>query len=438
MDLAGVSSELFQAQEHLLKLRASIGSSRDKSGGVETRPLPAQKGDVSRPPDNPALDTPAQAMTKKLGASNQPLSPGQGNRPSWSLTNTQQALKAARRHAGLESTYTAVNDHSGPDWQAMAEQARTKLQEVVTRPKTDQTAAQGVRTYPTLSLAALKGGNATTYRIWLLARHFDGDGRGYVYFDEFKNAITAENSHLQVFTRQRAGQIFREGEGLFWTFEADRDGRERLRYAGAAQLAAALGVERLAGDPVFLDPEILTANIGRFKADLYASFHAGRADEKGGGRPISRAVQEELTGHSTRTLQRYDRRANMRKRANFVLNGRYTAEEAQEQGWEHGQAVFEFTDHKGKQGRPGSTYVARQLPNSYTVIMPTGGRGRQREINRNLTHPRDNGARGAAQVRIFHDNPVAAAKAFNRRPDLPNYWPYRAGSAGQFWGVISM
>jgi hypothetical protein len=69
-------------------------------------------------------------------------------------------------------------------------------------------------------------------------------------------------------------RLLAEGEGLFWTAEADR-----IWLKGQARVAAALAVERLTGRPVAVPLDVFLGRIGDLKAHLYTTFHSSRAGE---------------------------------------------------------------------------------------------------------------------------------------------------------------
>jgi hypothetical protein len=212
----------------------------------------------------------------------------------------------------------------------------------------------------------------------------------------------------------------------------------RLRYSGAAALAESLRVERLHGSPIYLPSGVVVGRLGKFKAALYAAWHAGRgqADERR-PRPISRATLAAKSGVSARTLQRYDQRAGVERQRHMAVGGRYNEKAAQEHAWQRGRAAFTFTDYQGRQGRAGGVYLAHNLPNSYEANLSRAARGRQRKINRRLNQPRDSVARGAGAARIFHSGGAAASQAYNRQPDRDAYWPmHQARGDGRVWAII--
>jgi hypothetical protein len=392
------------ANRRLIELRAQLASSAGRDGQGEAR-------------------TPAAG-----GGQRQTAPGGRG----WEMENAQRLLAEHRRRVGLQP---AERRSEGP---ALFEPVAPAEDEA--KPAAAQAAGEGpgVRSYPDLSLAALSAGEASTYRVWLLARHLRGDG--WVDVGELKDALTAPGSPLRTFTsRQRVGQLIAQGERIgYWRLE--RGGR-RLRYLGAAALARRLGVDRLSGRPVYLPLSAVTGGTAALKAGLYASFHAGRTEEGGEGRPISRDVLQAVTGQSRTTLWRYERAAGVAKRRNIVVTRPHSRAAAEEAAWRHGQAAFAFYDATGQHGRPGRFYLARTLPNSYRSALEQAPRGRLRKTNRSLKscHPCGLWARGAGRrfERLFHSDGGAAGKAFDRDPERPAFWPLgRARSGSGLWAAI--
>ncbi len=97
---------------------------------------------------------------------------------------------------------------------------------------------------------------------------------------------------------------------------------------------------------------------------------------------------------------------------------------AQEQAWQHGQALFPFTDFRGKQGKAGQTYHAWQLPNNYFGPHAHMGRGRVRHHNRQLADLRHKGDAGNGQrverVRRYFGNGAEAGRGWGNAAATPN------------------
>ncbi|MCZ7672381.1 MAG: hypothetical protein M5U34_37280 [Chloroflexi bacterium] len=149
-------------------------------------------------------------------------------------------------------------------------------------------------------------------------------------------------------------------------------------------MAAGLGVARLKGSAIALPLSVLLEPIGLVRAHFYASFHSSRTSQAGQTTPISRAALTAVSGVCRRSQHAYERRAGVRVRPNIAVGAPLNAHTAQAAAWHHGRAAFVFTDKHGKQGKPGRQYLAWRLPNSYADPHTRLGRGRQRQLNRQL------------------------------------------------------
>ena len=101
--------------------------------------------------------------------------------------------------------------------------------------------------YADIGLAMLRRGLAAPGRLWLLLRHLDGDGRGWVTVAEARARLTGKGAPLRICGWRQLRNLLRQGQGIFW----ERDG-ERIWYRSTLRVADALGVERLTGRPVDL------------------------------------------------------------------------------------------------------------------------------------------------------------------------------------------
>lgn len=247
-----------------------------------------------------------------------------------------------------------------------------------------------IKLYPSLALALLKREQVACGRVWLLLRSLDKAGRGWLAPDEVRRVLTDEASPFYLCGERQLRKLLAQGDGLFW----QRD-EGHIWLVGLVRVAAALGVEKLSGRPVALPLKLLLGPIGTVRAHLYASFHSGRTQtERTGSRssPISRATLTDLSGVSPRTQQTYERKANVTVKRNLAVGSAVGAVCAQEQAWQHGKALFPFTDFRGRQGKAGQTYHAWQLPNNYFGPHAHTSRGRVRYHNRQLADLRHKGS----------------------------------------------
>ncbi len=287
------------------------------------------------------------------------------------------------------------------------------------------TAGQTVKLYPDIALGMLRQEKAAAGRIWLLLRHLDGNGRGWIEIDAAREQLTRKGSPWRVCGWRQLRNLLNAGEDEFWV---RRDGRIWLK--STVKAAQALGVTRLQNRPVALPVSALLGKIGEVRAHLYASFHSGRADA-----PISRAALEESSGVHRRTQRRYEKTARVRRRRNFAIGGPATGENGEEQAWRQGNAAFQLKDYQGKQGAAGKTYLAWQLPNSYAGPHAVAAKGRQKRINRELTDLFMQGMTGNGQenrlTKRFCGNGRTAAQLFSKTGGNV-YWRGK----GNFWYSI--
>ncbi len=256
------------------------------------------------------------------------------------------------------------------------------------QPESPSTAV--VKMYPDIALALLRNKLAASGRIWLLLRHLDTKGQGWIDVDAARAQLTPKDSPLRVCGWRQLRNLLAAGAGIFWQREGDR-----LWLRGISKVANYLAVEKLVGRPVAISLKTLLQNIGTVRAHFYATFHSGRKTK-----PVARETLALITAVPTRTQRLYDRRAKVQRQANFALGPRVNTAAAEDQAWQQGQAGFHLTDYNGKQGPPGTTYLAWQLPNSYTAPHKPQPRGRQQRINRELADLLTQGTTGNNQAAI--------------------------------------
>ena len=291
-----------------------------------------------------------------------------------------------------------------------------------------------VRHYPTIGIAALKEEQAAIYRVWLLYRYLDQDGRGWLAIQDIREKLTDMESKLRLFTWRRLRQVLGQGHSRFWIWDKER---ERLWLFGAARIATNLDVNRLVGKPVALPVSIITNSIGEFKAHLYATWHSGRKINN----PISRFVQEKITSIPERTQRHYCHVARITRKTNIAIVNKNNPEEVENQAWQRGKATFHFIDHHGQQGQKGTHYIAWHLPNTYIGPHQQSTTGRMRKINRKLAVLVNKGTQGNRQQKVekrYFVDGKDAVKALGRSVVSEAYWPFqsRAGLR-KLWTVFS-
>ncbi|MBE2197003.1 MAG: hypothetical protein IAE79_00235, partial [Anaerolinea sp.] len=290
-----------------------------------------------------------------------------------------------------------------------------------------ETAPTTITLYPDIALGMLRAELAAPGRIWLLLRHLDAQGNGWLSVDEVRKQLTPRHAPLRVCGWRQLRNLLDEGEGVFWQRQ---NGRIWLR--SVVKVAAALDVWRLNGRPVALAVSVLTQRIGQVRAHFYASFHSGRNRETAVS-PIARATLQEITHVHPRTQRRYEAQVRVQRQYNYALGPQVQTAAAEQQAWQHGQALFHFTDAAGLHGPAGATYYAWQLPNHYVGPHQPQPRGRQKRHNRELVDLLQQGTTGNGKQtkphfrqKRFYSLGKAAAKAANRGQSCV-YWPGRKG-----------
>lgn len=294
-------------------------------------------------------------------------------------------------------------------------------------PKTRSSAAT-VKLYPDIALGMLQAELAAPGRVWLLLRYLDAQGNGWVRLDLARAQLTQRQSPLRVCGWRQLRNLLHQGEDVFWQRQ-----RGRIWLRSVVKVAAALHVWRLISRPVALKVSVLTQRIGKVRAHFYASFHSGRNRETAvspvgcttstpHATPIARATLQQITHVHPRTQRRYDAQIRVQRHYNYALGQQVNAAAVEQQAWQHGHALFQFTDAQGLQGPTGTTYFAWQLPNDYVGPHQPQPRGRQKRHNRELVDLFMQGMTGNSKETVhayfrqkrFYRHGKAAAKALNR------------------------
>lgn len=303
-----------------------------------------------------------------------------------------------------------------------------------------------VKLHADIATGMLRQSLAAPGRIWLLLRHLDAAGQGWLDVADVRTHLSSKGSALRVCGWRQLRNLMRQGEGIFWQRQ-----RDRLWLRSVAKTAAALNVWRLTGAPVAIPISVLTQSIGVVRAHLYASFHSGRAvggHAKGKSpKPIARQSLRAICHISRRTQRIYERTAKVQKQQNYAVGPQLHHPQAQELAWTHGPAAFQLTDHAGKHGLPGRKYLAWQLPNNYFGPHDQKPRGRQKRINHQLSVLFTQGMTGNGKAMIegnahyhpkrFFGSGHTAAKAYNRSASHALYWHTPKGKGARRWHVMS-
>lgn len=372
------SDAFYAANERLKKRRAER---------VDRRPSVAREciEEATAVPAPSMITSTVQVDRSGLLAANKRLHTARAERKRAATThrgNSDSWLDALRVRLAAETTIEEQDE-----WQNGTESANAGLiSENVRHLSLERT----VRVYPSLMTAIMRDGDAAVGRIWALLRHIDGDGRGWYWSRDIDDLIARKGSPYRVVGRRRLREIVRAGTGLFW----ERDGHGRLFLYSAERVAAAYHIERLGGDNVAIPIRDFLQGMAVYNAVIYSAFHAGREC-----RPISRETMSEIVGRSVRRLQDYDALAGIKRQRNFSIISSVDSADKMTLIYQHGRAIFKFTDYLGKQGRQGQQYFAIRLPNSYKSPLSAASKGRKRAITRHLRRLAENEARATDKAR---------------------------------------
>lgn len=273
-----------------------------------------------------------------------------------------------------------------------------------------------LKNHSLLGIAILNQKKTAVYRVWLLCRYLDKDGRGWLSLKELRAALTAKESPHYLFNYRRWRQIVGEGSGTFW-----QEANGRLWLFGVSRLAIALGVAKV-GKPVALPLATITGDLKQFNAHLYASWDTRRKPS-----PISRQKRAAVLGVPERTQRHYCRTAGIKRVANYAL---VTPNDVQSYAWHHGgTAIFPFTDFKGRNGRKGKRYTARQLPTTQKARHERANVGRTQKINQRINLVIQ--ASRAKTERLFFESAKQATKKASRGREC--FWRYHQSADYGLW-----
>ena len=290
--------------------------------------------------------------------------------------------------------------------------------------------AATIKTHMDLVTTAIKQQEAPQARVWLLLRHLDERGAGWLPMDVVKTQLTNKTSKIHICGWRRLRQILNKGEGVFWS--RDKNGRIWIRSVG--KVANALDIERLSGKPVAIPLKALLDGMKKVRAHFFATFHSGRRRSN----PISRIALRAATGAAERTQRDYDKITGTRSTANYAVLAERSDIAIEEAAAKHGNATFtDFHDYNGQHGAKRRRHIICQLPNTYQVPghsqAPTG---RQRKINRDLKDLVNLRAQGNIKDRFVRRFYPSIKQLMNSKQEHTGgvFWSVsKGGGTNHFW-----
>ena len=257
-----------------------------------------------------------------------------------------------------------------------------------------------------LGLAALRVHQETGYRMWLLARAIDADGKGWV---TKANLHIAAKRHLRC-SGKTVMRTLDAGEPDWWSRVGDR-----VYLAGLQSVSERLDVYRCSA--VVL-PLSRFARIGDFRATLVAALFAD------GPREISVQKLCELTNRTRRTIQGWRSRANLRVTPNYAV----TAVPVADFGPELARRGY-IVDRSGKEPR-----LLRRLSNTYACETP-----KPISMPALMKIPPRSYIPDSGPLRRFFDDAQAAQKALARLPYGTTVFvrtKERAANGSRLWEAV--
>jgi len=260
-----------------------------------------------------------------------------------------------------------------------------------------------IKTYPELNVAAVRGRKETPLRIWYLCRHLDAAGEGRVDLSTLRVFVREHD----LFSRQTLWRGLAGNHETFWR----RDG-EVLYYRSLHKVAESLNVA-LRHHPVRI-PLQTFASMGELRAALLCSLFADKE------RTIAQETLATLSARHRRTVQRYLKRAKVKRYPNVMIsrrdNTRQLSREMAEEGYFRGCIEDRW-------------FLCRRLPNTYYWPQATTC---AYGLVKHYWHPTSSTTRGAPRRRYF-TKPKAVARATERMWEGERIYERRKGTGGQAW-----
>lgn len=224
-----------------------------------------------------------------------------------------------------------------------------------------------------LGRIVVKKGLEDGYRLWLILRAQDGEGKGWIE----KDKVAAMAGRFGIPARRLRKAL----SSPFF-----RIGRRRVFLVGLGKIAEALGCR--VGKPVWVDSECLFP-LRRFRAALYAAWLA----QKGEGVMISRKRLEELWGRTRQTLRQWERLAGVEVKANYARCPWPTTDDT-------------LAVHIPSPYKMAADGVWFQLPNRYVAPLDRASYGMARKVDRALAL-----SPGEGYPRLYYHKASSLARA---------------------------
>jgi hypothetical protein len=256
---------------------------------------------------------------------------------------------------------------------------------------------QSVKFWPVIGIAAARRGYGGAWRAWTLAKNLDKIGLGAIPLVKLESLARELGIHPKTWRRWMAAA---RHLGLI------RDtARGFIVLAGQAAAAVIFGCDNAGTRPASIAAGDLVG-IG-WQACIWAAY-----EQTHGGRLISRARQENLTGVPGRTQRYYDSQAGVDRRANYAITERPGDELAGMAEFEDRPGSFKFYDKKRRR-----LVCGYRLPDSRTASAAESlQRGRSKKIAKQikrLAYKRNDGLSILGQASSYDAGRVEFVRLFN-------------------------
>ena len=217
-----------------------------------------------------------------------------------------------------------------------------------------------IKSYPDLSLAAMRRRIEDQYRFWLLARHLDPKGSSRIPLRRLRTFLVRHH----ICDRKTLHRALRR-KSVFWITYAGI-----LKLKGVLKVADVLDVE-LRSQPVML-PLAAFASMRDLRAVFVASYLSGKP------RTIAIDTLGALCGRTRRTVIRYLEAAYIFKTANAMTSVRRPSRHL------HPDLASQGYFHTRVKGR---WRLVKRMPNPYETDLETAPRGITRKQTRRTSFP---------------------------------------------------
>lgn len=264
---------------------------------------------------------------------------------------------------------------------------------------------QPVKLWPMMGISAARRGEGGAWRAYALAKSLDKSGTGAIHLAELESLAVELGIHPKTWRRSLAA-------ARRLTLIHDRSNCPGLiALAGHAAAAVLLGCDYIGTRPASIRAGDLTGK--GWRSHVWAAYEATH-----GGRQISRAKQEQLTGVPVRTQRAYDNQAGVDRRAHYAVSERPADELTGSSEFENHPGAFLFYDKKRR-----CNTLAWRLPDSRTTSAAVSlQRGRSKKIIKavkRLQFQRPNDSSILGRVQSFEADNVRPLRIFHMtRPQL--------------------